>query len=42
MLMSISKSTKNRNERRVKMEMVALMVVLAWFGIVGSWAADEV
>jgi len=24
------------------MEIAALMVVLAWFGIVGSWAADEV
>ena len=24
------------------MEIAALMVVLAWFGIVGSWAADEI
>jgi len=24
------------------MEIAALMVVLAWFGIVASWAADEV
>jgi len=36
--------TDNRSikVRRVKMEMVALMVVLAWFGIVGSWAVDEI
>jgi len=24
------------------MEIAALMVVLAWFGIVGSWAVDEI